>query len=105
MSIVRLKREAPWDTPPAWYCKVWVDLTWAYIQFDDGSIQYMNWTGQWAGIYWSNFHLFQSKTLQTISTTTKTSKIDQNTLELPVGTYEISVSYAWSYDSTGSGFL
>ncbi len=58
-----------------------------------------------SSVYGSNFNLFQSAAQTSTTSTTLQTKINQTTTSLPVGKYELTVSYLWNFASTGRDFI
>lgn len=56
-------------------------------------------------VYGTQFHLFESSALSSTTSTTLQTKINQTTSILPVGKYEITISYLWNYDDDRDEFI
>ncbi len=57
-----------------------------------------------AGVYGTEFNIFQDLAVSTTTSTTFQPKISGNTSSLPAGDYKILVSYSWNHNATQNDF-
>lgn len=55
-------------------------------------------------VYGTELNLFESNSVSTDDTTNLIDKINDNTSNLPIGTYRLRVSYSWNFASTSNDF-